>query len=117
MELIQKAVRTRPNDGAFVDSLGWAFYRLKKFPEAVKQLEKAVMLKPGDPTINGHLGDAYWRVGRLLEAEFQWKQALDLKPSPEEKAELEKKLKEGLSKETSTRASLDAPKGPALQAK
>ena len=44
--------------------LGWLYYRLGDFEDAVIQLEKAISLQPSDPTINDHLGDAYWRVGR-----------------------------------------------------
>ena len=107
MDLIRRAVQLRPNDGYFVDSLGWAYYRQKEFDQAVKQLERAVELKPDDPVINDHLGDAYWHVGRQLEAKFQWKQALDLKPEAEDEAKIRKKLEAGLTEEPTTRASLD----------
>jgi tetratricopeptide (TPR) repeat protein len=107
MDLIRRAVQLRPNDGYFVDSLGWAYYRQKDFDQAVKQLERAVELKPDDPVINDHLGDAYWHVGRQLEAKFQWKQALDLKPEPEEEVKIKKKLEVGLMEDPTTRASLD----------
>jgi tetratricopeptide (TPR) repeat protein len=107
MDLIRRAVQLRPNDGYFVDSLGWAYFRQREFEQAVKQLERAVELKPDDPVINDHLGDAYWHVGRRLEAKFQWKQALDLKPETDDEAKIKKKLEVGLSEEPSTRASLD----------
>jgi Flp pilus assembly protein TadD len=77
-KMIEDAVEQRPNDGYIVDSLGWVFYRLGKYPDAVKQLERAVELRPEDPVINDHLGDAFWRVGRKLEARFQWRHALAL---------------------------------------
>src|SRR5690606_22555106 len=67
-----------PNDGYIVDSLGWAFYRLGRYEEAVEALERAVQLRPNDPEINDHLGDAYWRAGRQLEARFQWTIAADV---------------------------------------
>jgi tetratricopeptide (TPR) repeat protein len=108
MDLIRRAVQLRPNDGYFVDSLGWAYYRQKDFEQAVKQLERAVELKPDDPVINDHLGDAYWHVGRRLEAKFQWKQALDLKPETDDEAKIKKKLEVGLIEEPSTRAALDS---------
>ncbi len=107
MDLIRRAVQLRPNDGYFVDSLGWAYYRQNDYDQAVKQLERAVELKPDDPVINDHLGDAYWRVGRQLEAKFQWKQALDLKPEADDEARIKKKLEAGLIEEPTTRASLD----------
>ncbi|MBI3704248.1 MAG: tetratricopeptide repeat protein, partial [Rhizobiales bacterium] len=104
MDMIKRAVQQRPDDGYIVDSLGWAYYRVGNFEEAVKNLERAIELKPEDPTINDHLGDAYWRVGRVLEAKFQWAHARDLKPDPEELPKIEEKLKNGLSEETSSQA-------------
>ena len=104
MAMIKRAVAQRPDDGYIVDSLGWAYYRLGNYGEAVKNLERAIELKPGDPTINDHLGDAYWRVGRTLEAKFQWAHARDMKPEPEELVKIEAKLKNGLPDETSSQA-------------
>jgi tetratricopeptide (TPR) repeat protein len=109
MAMIKKAVQQRPDDGYIVDSLGWAYYRLGNYPEAVKQLERAIELKPEDPTINDHLGDAYWRVGRTLEAHFQWAHARDMKPDPDELVKIEQKLKSGLPEETSSQAKAGKP--------
>ncbi len=92
LEMIRKAVDMRPRDGYIVDSLGWAFYRLGRFEEAVTELEKATELRPRDAIINDHLGDAYWRVGRKLEATYQWAQALDMEIEPEEATKIEAKL-------------------------
>jgi tetratricopeptide (TPR) repeat protein len=104
MNMIKRAVQQRPDDGYIVDSLGWAYFKLGNYEEAVKQLERAIELKPEDPTINDHLGDAYWRVGRTLEAKFQWAHARDLKPDPEDLPKIEAKLKNGLPDETSSQA-------------
>jgi tetratricopeptide (TPR) repeat protein len=92
--------------------LGWAYYRLGNYDEAVKQLERAVELKPEDPTINDHLGDGYWRVGRVLEARFQWSHARDLKPEPEDLVKIETKLKSGLPDDTSSAAEVEEHKRP-----
>jgi Flp pilus assembly protein TadD len=104
MEMIKLAVSKRPDDGYIVDSLGWAYYRLGNYEEAVKYLEKAIELKPEDPTINDHLGDAYWRVGRVLEANFQWAHARDLKPDQDELPKILEKLKNGLPEENTSTA-------------
>jgi tetratricopeptide (TPR) repeat protein len=104
MAMIKRAVQQRPDDGYIVDSLGWAYFKLGNYPEAVKNLERAIELKPEDPTINDHLGDGYWRIGRTLEAKFQWAHARDLKPEPEELPKIEEKLKNGLPDETSSQA-------------
>jgi tetratricopeptide (TPR) repeat protein len=104
MDYIRQAVKLKPDDGYYVDSLGWAYYRLGNLSAAVEQLERAVELKPDDPIINDHLGDAYWRVGRTLEAKFQWAHARDMKPDAEELPKIEAKLKNGLPAETSSQA-------------
>jgi tetratricopeptide (TPR) repeat protein len=107
MAMIRKAVEQRPDDGYIVDSLGWAYYRIGNYDEAVKHLERAVELRPEDPTINDHLGDAYARVGRELEARFQWSHARDLKPEPEELPKIEEKLRTGLVDEVPPSAAVE----------
>jgi tetratricopeptide (TPR) repeat protein len=110
MKMIKRAVDQRPDDGYIVDSLGWAYYRIGSFEDAVKNLERAIDLKPEDPTINDHLGDAYWRIGRTLEAKFQWAHARDLKPEAEELPKIEAKIANGLPEDTSSAASADKKK-------
>jgi len=104
MDYIRKAVKLKPDDGYYVDSLGWAYYRLGNLPEAVEQLERAVELQPDDPIINDHLGDAYWRIGRTLEAKYQWEQAVALKPEAEQLEMLQKKIASGLEDTADTKA-------------
>ncbi|SFL74073.1 tetratricopeptide repeat protein [Methylobacterium pseudosasicola] len=110
--LLQQAADASPRDGMIVDSLGWAYFRLGRWDDAVRELEKAVELKPGDPTINDHLGDAYWRAGRRLEGKFQWQHAKDLNPEPDDLAQINEKLKDGLpdtEKPTATAETTPAP--------
>jgi tetratricopeptide (TPR) repeat protein len=100
LEMIKKAVELRPNDGYIVDSLGWAYYRMGRYEDAVKELERAIELRPEDPVINDHLGDAYWKTGRRLEANFQWRHSVDLKPEPEDLPRIQAKLVDGLKDES-----------------
>ncbi|TNE35219.1 MAG: tetratricopeptide repeat protein, partial [Alphaproteobacteria bacterium] len=95
-EMLIKAVALRPRDGYIVDSLGWLYYRMGDFKDAVAQLEKAVSLEAADPTINDHLGDALWRVGRREEARYQWQRSLWLNPSADQIPLIREKLKNGL---------------------
>jgi tetratricopeptide (TPR) repeat protein len=110
LDFVKQAVELKPDDGYIVDSLGWAYYKLGRYDDAVRELERAVLLKPEDPVINDHLGDAYWRVGRELEAGFQWRHARDLKPEPEDLARIEKKLKDGFKEEPTAPSALVEPK-------
>ncbi len=96
VEMIEKAVALRPNDGYIVDSLGWVLFRFRRYEEAVEQLERAAELRPEDPVINDHLGDALWQVGRRVEARFQWRRALSLEPEAQLIPVIKNKLEVGL---------------------
>jgi tetratricopeptide (TPR) repeat protein len=111
MRMITRAVEQRADDGYIVDSLGWAYYRIGKYEEAVKELDRAVELKPEDPTINDHLGDAYWKVGRVIEARFQWAHARDLGPEAEDLPAIEQKLKSGMPDEAAEAGKSKKPGG------
>ncbi len=77
LEYLEKAVSRRPADGHIRDSLGWTYYKLGQYHEAIEPLERAISYLPYDPIVNEHLGDAYWQVGRQREALFQWQRALN----------------------------------------
>ena len=103
-DMIREAVKQQPQSGAFVDSLGWAHYKLGEYDKARENLEKAVALSPSSATIIDHLGDVYWKLGRKREAEFQWKRALEFDPTDEERATIEIKLDKGLDAVPTTQA-------------
>ena len=92
--MIRRAVEQRPDSGAIIDSLGWAYFRMGDYDQAIENLERAVELMPADATLNDHLGDAYWRAGRRIEARFQWQRALAYEP--DDRAAIEAKLANGL---------------------
>ncbi|WP_019220588.1 tetratricopeptide repeat protein [Bartonella senegalensis] len=94
LHMLQKASALQPQNSHILDSLGWAYYKLKQYNQAVQILENAVRLQPEDPTLNDHLGDAYWQVGRKREAIFQWNHAID--GEPKNAKEIQEKLKFGL---------------------
>lgn len=97
LTMLEKARKLRPYDGYIVDSVGWAYYRLGRYEDAVKTLTAAVLLVLGDPTINDHLGDAMWRSGKKIAARFQWNHAITFSTDADEKAVIERKLKTGLT--------------------
>jgi tetratricopeptide (TPR) repeat protein len=96
LAMIESAVAEQPENGAIVDSLGWALFVLGRVDEAVAPMERAVELEPLDPIINDHLGDVYWTVGRYLEARFQWNRALSFDPDDDLSDRIRRKLEIGL---------------------
>ncbi|RKY40801.1 MAG: hypothetical protein DRP85_07915 [Candidatus Makaraimicrobium thalassicum] len=89
--LIKKALAIEPENGAYIDSLGWAYYKKGMLDEALEQISKAIEYLPEDPTIRDHLGDVYFAKGELEKAGLQWELALKLTPS--NKKEVEKKMR------------------------
>jgi tetratricopeptide (TPR) repeat protein len=74
---IKKAVEQEPQNGAYLDSLGWAYFKLNNMELAEENLRKASDRIPSDPTVHQHLGDLYQKTGRLKIAAAQWERALD----------------------------------------
>ncbi|KAF0676468.1 tetratricopeptide repeat protein [Profundibacterium mesophilum] len=102
LSMIEQAVAEMPDSGYITDSLGWVFYRLGRYQDAVEPMERAVELMPVDPVVNDHLGDVYWAVGRKLEARFQWSRALSFVENDEndeiDPDRIRAKLERGLDK-------------------
>jgi tetratricopeptide (TPR) repeat protein len=76
VKYIQTALRLDPNNGAYLDSLGWAYYKMDRCDLAEPHLEKAARLMSDDPTILEHLGRVYLRMGKDTQAEQEWERAL-----------------------------------------
>jgi tetratricopeptide (TPR) repeat protein len=76
-DLIQRAVDQDPFNGAYLDSLGWVYYKQNKLEEAEAMLRKAVEHEPRDPTIRLHLGDVLAKQGRMDLAAVEWEKSLN----------------------------------------
>lgn len=81
VEYIKKALQLDPNNGAFLDSLGWAYYKMARYDLALAPLEKAARMLNTDPTVLAHLGHVYLKLGKEREAAAEWQQALKEWPS------------------------------------
>jgi len=75
--MVKKALEQDAYNGAYLDSLGWIYYKQGKFAEAEAQLRKAVERESHDPTIHSHLGDIYAKTGRAELAAAQWEKSLE----------------------------------------
>jgi tetratricopeptide (TPR) repeat protein len=75
-DLISKAVAREPNQGAYLDSLGWVYFRLNKLPEAEDKLREALRYMSRDPTVHDHLGEVYFKEGKIRDAIAQWESSL-----------------------------------------
>lgn len=96
--LLEKAVGREPRNGAYLDSLGWVYFRMGKLEAAQVNLLEAHRREPDDPTIEEHLGDLSERQGNVTRAVTHWERALTLKP--EEPDKVRKKLARYASRTT-----------------
>jgi tetratricopeptide (TPR) repeat protein len=74
---IRRAVALEPQNGAYLDSLGWAYYRLGNYDLAEENLRRASERIGNDPTVHQHLGELYQKTGRLKLATIHFERALE----------------------------------------
>lgn len=75
-DLVSKAVAHEPNSGAYLDSLGWVYFRLNRLPEAEDKLREALRYMSRDPTVHDHLAEVYFKEGKIRDAIAQWQSSL-----------------------------------------
>jgi tetratricopeptide (TPR) repeat protein len=99
LKLIREAVDQDPNNGAYLDSLGWVYFRMGDLEQAENYLQRAIERFSKDPTVHDHLGDVYFRQGKTKEAMAQWERSLEewrhasaSESDPTEVAKVQKKL-------------------------
>ena len=79
IELIKFAVSQEPQNGFYLDSLGWAYYKLNDLKKAIIYLERAIELEPQEMEITDHLGDAYFKKRKTKEAKLVWEKGTFIK--------------------------------------
>ncbi len=92
LTLINKAVKIDPRNPSYLDSLGWAYFKLGKFTEAENYLEKAVQYDASSSAIFEHLGDVYLKNGKSNEAKQAYKKALGFSSNSEDSNRINSKL-------------------------
>lgn len=93
-EMLNRAVTQEPRNGAFIDSLGWVYYRQGKLELAEKYLTDATQLLPRDATIKEHLGDVFAKRGDTHRALSMYRAAVTLDPDAKDAEKLRTKIAE-----------------------
>ncbi len=119
LKLIQKAVDEQPMNAAYLDSLGWVYYKMGEYDMAEDNLRSAVARDQTDPTVHMHLGDLYEKTGRIRLAAAQWQLSLDefaksnpADVEPGDMAKVQKKLESARVKLAKEDSQLNQPKAP-----
>lgn len=93
-EMLERAVSQDPGNGAYIDSLGWIYYRLGKLDLAEKYLTDATRLMPRDATVHEHLADVLAKRGDTSRALQIYRLALSLDPDAKEGEQIRSKIAE-----------------------
>ena len=98
-EMIGRALQLDPNNGAYLDSLGWLYYRKGKYDEALNELLRAAQnLTRDDPIVFEHIGDTYSKLNRVPQALDFWQKAIALDPENKLLTDKMEKTKTTISK-------------------
>ncbi len=92
VKLVQEALILEPNNPAYLDSLGWAFFKLNDLQKAEKYLLQAGDMEKRDPVIADHIGDLYSKSGNLEKAQEFYKRSLSIGGKPEDAQKVRAKL-------------------------
>ncbi len=92
LALIERALQIEPINPSFLDSLGWAHFKLGRFEEARQVLLRALTYDPRNATIHEHLGDVLHALRRHREAGRSWRTALQLTRNAAERGRLQRKI-------------------------
>lgn len=107
--MIRKALELDPDNGAYLDSLGWVKFRRGRFDEALPDLLRAAQtLKKDDPVVFEHIGDTYSKLERVPQAVDYWQKALAADPE-------NKSLAEKIERSKTTLSKSELPKGNPFQ--
>jgi tetratricopeptide (TPR) repeat protein len=94
LQLIERAMKLKPNNAAITDSMGWILYRMGRYQEALPHLRHALSLQ-FDAEIAAHLGEVLWITGDHKAAEAIFKQALEQEPNDKTLLNVMQQLKIG----------------------
>ena len=80
-QLIRRALELDPGNGAYLDTLGWVFFRQGRYEESLAELLRASeLMQEPDPVILDHIGDVYGKLGKTADAVLYWNKAIQLDP-------------------------------------
>ena len=104
-DYIKRALAVDPDNGAYLDSLGWVHYRSGQYEQALPELLNAAeAIKTDDPVVFEHIGDTYSAMNQTPKALEYWEKALALDKTNKKLAAKIAAAKNRLSKNDPARA-------------
>jgi len=95
---LKKALQIDPDNGSYLDSLGWAYYKENKLDLAADNLQRAADQLRTNGVIQDHYGDVLFKLGRYDEAISAWTRALSGDEEGIDRAGVDKKIRDARQK-------------------
>ncbi|RMF54915.1 MAG: tetratricopeptide repeat protein, partial [Calditrichaeota bacterium] len=80
LEMANRALELEPNNGAFLDTVGWIYFKLGDYQQALYYIKRAVEHREGSAEVLEHLGDVYYQLGEQEKAQEYWQKAYEKDP-------------------------------------
>jgi len=93
-QLIRRALKERPDNGYYLDSLAWVHYQRAEYDKALTVQRQAIDHVPNDPVMHEHLGDILWKNGQTEQARSTWRDAIKL--GHEDSRSMQNKIDKGM---------------------
>ena len=84
MKMVEKALKKEPKNGAYLDTMGWIYFKMCQYQKALEYIEKASLLRGNSAEVIKHLGDVYEKLGMKEKARNAWEKALKLDKNNQE---------------------------------
>jgi Tfp pilus assembly protein PilF len=78
LDMVKRALEKEPKNGAFLDTIGWIYYKMGDYELALKYILQAIETRDSSAEVMEHLGDVYDKLGQPENAQKYWQKALDL---------------------------------------
>ena len=76
LELAKQAITMEPNNAAFLDTIGWIYFKMGNYNISQKYMEKSLNINEDNPVILEHMGDIYHKLDAPDQALLLYKRAL-----------------------------------------
>lgn len=80
LEMSQKAIELEPDNAAYLDTIGWIYFKLKNYAEAENYILQSLEIRPNSAVVLDHLGDIYYNLNDITQAKIYWKKSIEIQP-------------------------------------
>ena len=98
VDYIKRALAVDPENGSYLDSIGWAYFKDGKLDLALEHLKRAAQQLRSNSVVQEHYGDVLFRLGRFGDAIEAWNRAIGGDLDSIDRAGLDKKIRSAKQK-------------------